>query len=455
MEPEAEGQGKKYSPPKKNRLPWIIAGVFGAIILIVDLLAIANFSPAGPSTEESAEQEQPIQQVAAGAPTCSTVVDLALQASDDRCRRIGTSEVCYGNNTVEAQLVPGSGGQFETPGDTVGVNELNTLLTAPLNPTANEWGIAVFKLQADLPGTVPGQNVTILVTGNVSLDNTSGDMQAFYFTTGLGRVQCEQVPFDGIVVDMPDGAGISLQVNDAEVSLQGTAMLEAEEGESMSINLIKGFGSIAAFGREQIVEAGQSVSMPLGSGGDGSRVAGPPSTPNLLPQDVLTARCLVSGTPCGPPLETASGSDEGEGGVEVADVIPPGQQSEQGSGSSGSGSGPGNSSVDVDLGSSGNSGQSGAGGGGSISIGQGQKASPGGQDQGSSSGESSGSGGNTFEGITDLMEQFGSRMLTVMWIITGVSFVVLLFIFLEARGMLDPEQIASRLSKSESQGDDN
>ena len=60
-----------------------------------------------------------------------------------------------------------------------------TLSTAPMDLNHDIWGIAVFKLQANLPGTVPGQNVSFLVFGDTGLYNYSGDMYSIYFSTGM------------------------------------------------------------------------------------------------------------------------------------------------------------------------------------------------------------------------------------------------------------------------------
>ncbi len=55
----------------------------------------------------------------------------------------------------------------------------------------------MLRIQANLPDTMPGQNVTILLFGDVSIynadsedDETYGPMQAFYFRAGVGDAPC-------------------------------------------------------------------------------------------------------------------------------------------------------------------------------------------------------------------------------------------------------------------------
>ena len=46
---------------------------------------------------------------------CQKLIDRALAASSDLCNRIGSDQACYGNNTVNARLIPGSAQQFSAP----------------------------------------------------------------------------------------------------------------------------------------------------------------------------------------------------------------------------------------------------------------------------------------------------------------------------------------------------
>ena len=125
--------------------------------------------------------------------SCEELLSKAMEATYQGCQSIGSNQVCYGNFNISAQLTDEAMAQFASLGDTIAVNQLVTLNTSPMEPEDNIWGIAVFKLQANLPGTIPGQNVTFLVFGDTGLYNYSGDMYSIYFSTGIGSVTCSQV----------------------------------------------------------------------------------------------------------------------------------------------------------------------------------------------------------------------------------------------------------------------
>ncbi len=230
---------------------------------------------------------------------CQALIAAALQASAQGCARLGANQACYGNTTIEAELASGSASRFDARGDIVGIENLLSLNTSPLNPQTNDWGIAVFKLVANLPNTLPGESVTFLVFGDTSLINASGDMQAFYFSSQLGQLACAQVPFDGILVDLPNGAGVRFVANGAEIVLLGDAALQAEANKELTLSMLAGSASVTAGGQTQYVGAGQQVGVPLG-GENGLNPAGPPSAPTPLPPEAVALSCTLSGQNCNP-----------------------------------------------------------------------------------------------------------------------------------------------------------
>ena len=230
---------------------------------------------------------------------CQKLITTALQASDQGCTRMGANQVCYGNDTLQAHLNSNTTSPFTQPGDIISINSLLSLDAGPLDPLSEEWGIAIFKLVANLPGTLPGQNTTFVIYGDTSLANESGDMQVFYFSSQLGQVACDSVPFDGIFIDMPDGAGITFSANGADITLMGAAALQAHRNEEMTISLVQGSASVTADGQTQYFAAGQQVGVPLG-GGDGLNPAGPPSAPENMSPDALAVSCAFAGTNCNP-----------------------------------------------------------------------------------------------------------------------------------------------------------
>lgn len=102
---------------------------------------------------------------------CASIVQEALDYTDQTCSATARNQACYGNLTIEA--VPQADAttfKFDAPGDIVDVSMIQTLkLSEMIVP--QEWGVALLNIQADLPDTVPGQNVTVLLFGNTTIES--------------------------------------------------------------------------------------------------------------------------------------------------------------------------------------------------------------------------------------------------------------------------------------------
>jgi hypothetical protein len=229
--------------------------------------------------------------------SCQLLIDKAIQASGSFCGGTSSNNVCYGNTTIQAELVADSTRRFSERGDIVTVNELQRLSAAPLNLDNNEWGIAIFKLIANLPRSLPGETVTMIVFGNTTLDNESGNLESFYFYSELGQIACEAVPFDGLLISAPNGTGIRININGTELTLMGTASIRAVKNQEMEVSLFSGWGRIVSNGQEQYFGAGQKVHVGLG-GEDGVRSMTGPSAPEPLTQQELNTACSVTGQYC-------------------------------------------------------------------------------------------------------------------------------------------------------------
>ncbi len=105
---------------------------------------------------------------------CPAIVEQAITATDAACTEIGRNQACYGNVKLEA--VPQAGVEafnFSQSGDLVDVTSVQSLTLSSMNEAIQEWGVALMKVQANLPDTLPGQNVTLLLFGEVELQNAA------------------------------------------------------------------------------------------------------------------------------------------------------------------------------------------------------------------------------------------------------------------------------------------
>jgi len=246
---------------------------------------------------------------------CQILIDRAIQASDTYCGNPGSNNACYGNSTIKADLAPDSTERFSERGDIVSVNELRRISASPLNLGSSEWGIAVFKVIANLPRSLPGETVTMVVFGNTTLDNASGNLESFYFSSELGQISCDKVPFDGLMVTSPSGDGIRFMVNGAELTLMGTASLKAQKNGDMEISIYRGSGRVVSNGEEQYFGAGQKVNIGLG-GENGTQAITGPSEPEAIGGDDLNVACTMTGEYCSEDQIDQISADEAQGLLE-------------------------------------------------------------------------------------------------------------------------------------------
>ena len=102
---------------------------------------------------------------------CTELVKTALEATDDVCVNTGRNSACYGHVQLEAEPQAGfESFKFDEVGDTVSVAQLNTLRLSPMDLQAGTWGVALLRLQADIPDDKP-QNVNLLLFGDVVVEN--------------------------------------------------------------------------------------------------------------------------------------------------------------------------------------------------------------------------------------------------------------------------------------------
>jgi len=98
---------------------------------------------------------------------CSDIVERALLASDVLCRDIQNNEACYGHTSIQATARPNvTNFTFTAPGHVANIATIQEMRLAELNEQRVEWGIAHLRLQGNIPGTIPGQFVTVLAFGS-------------------------------------------------------------------------------------------------------------------------------------------------------------------------------------------------------------------------------------------------------------------------------------------------
>lgn len=121
--------------------------------------------------------------------SCSSLAEQALVAIGDNCGDLSRNSACYGFDQVTATFsaeVPDD--YFGVPSDRADLAELDTLKTAAMDSAQSKWGIAVMNIQANLPNTIPGQGVLMLLVGDAEVQNAVDPSEANVVVDPLNTV---------------------------------------------------------------------------------------------------------------------------------------------------------------------------------------------------------------------------------------------------------------------------
>ncbi len=106
--------------------------------------------------------------------TCQSEVQEALELSDQYCTATGRNQACYAHYAMEVEAQPDAAAfNFAEEGDITDVASISRIQMMPFDAADNAWGVALMRLQANLPDTLPGQNVTIVLFGDTEVRNAA------------------------------------------------------------------------------------------------------------------------------------------------------------------------------------------------------------------------------------------------------------------------------------------
>lgn len=250
--------------------------------------------------------------------TCPDLVADALAATDSACTGISRNQACYGNISINAELADDEL-TFDQQGDTVDLTDIERMTLSPYIEADSSWGVALLSVQANIPDTVPGQNVTFLLFGDVDIANAGDAMEAFYFSSGVGTAGCKEAQ-NGILITTPQGVGtIELVANNVSIELGSTAFLTAEPAEMMTVALLGGNATVTADGESQSFEGGFFVEIPID---EDLEPIGPPTEPEELVEEMIVDLPDVMVFIPEDDSEDDSGSNGGTGDIVGVDIVP-------------------------------------------------------------------------------------------------------------------------------------
>lgn len=212
-------------------------------------------------------------QVALAQNSCPAIVQTALDAADALCADTGRNQACYGHVALTAVAQPTAADfTFEQVGDVTDVSKIQSLRLNPMDVAANTWGVVLMRLQANLPDSLPGQNVTFLMFGDVEITNVIAEdsednftpMQAFLLSTGIEDAQCAEAPASGVLVQTPEGVSeVAFNVNGVDVSMGSTVLFRAQAEGNMVISTLEGSAFVDSADEVIPVLAGTRLNVPI------------------------------------------------------------------------------------------------------------------------------------------------------------------------------------------------
>lgn len=169
-------------------------------------------------------------QVIAQSEQCSEFLNLVLERVADACQNTGRNEICFGNVKISATPTEINNTEFEFSevGDIESIFEISDVALSDLNIEEGTLGIALARIQANIPNTLPGQNVLAVFIGDVDSSFVGGEtVTGFTFHAGIGRSNtCQEIPPSGVMIKTPPGLDLvdraSFTVNDTEIELGST-----------------------------------------------------------------------------------------------------------------------------------------------------------------------------------------------------------------------------------------
>ncbi len=150
---------------------------------------------------------------AAADEVCPDFINQVIEKLEENCSTVDRNSACYGNTQVNAtfnQDVPED--YFSQPADQAELLSLQSISTTQIDVEEDVWGVALMNMQANLPGSLPGQSVNFLLFGDATVVNAVPPEEAVLPVEPLAVVTSAEVavrtlptPNANIVGSVPTG----------------------------------------------------------------------------------------------------------------------------------------------------------------------------------------------------------------------------------------------------------
>jgi len=164
---------------------------------------------------------------------CEVIVREALGSVDGLCEGLDRNTACYGSSMVDSETIvsPRPDGFFAQPGDKEVLTNFTAIHPHPLDLETGEFGVTLLNVLANVPNTVPGQAVLLLLVGDAQLTNESGvdstdqsAFQSFFFRPGIGDSPCYDAD-PTLTIQTPGNITTTLYLNGVETEMSPGTLL--------------------------------------------------------------------------------------------------------------------------------------------------------------------------------------------------------------------------------------
>lgn len=161
---------------------------------------------------------------------CPSLVQKALDLTEQNCSVIGRNEVCYGHLVLNAASRPGiENFRFEEPGDIEDVITMQSLSLSAMDVVQQVWGVILMEVQAGL--SVDSQeNVTMVVFGDTDIRSANALFNAEVLINANAREMPEATAAIAGVVSAGDIVTVNGRTEDGDwlrVQLDPTQLTSA------------------------------------------------------------------------------------------------------------------------------------------------------------------------------------------------------------------------------------
>jgi hypothetical protein len=107
-----------------------------------------------------------------GNQSCSAITRQAFETTKAICEGAERNEVCYGHIMLEASPQPNvKTFKFDTEGDIASVVDMASLRLSAMDTSTSVWGVALMRLEVNLPDKLQRDSVMVLLFGDIEITN--------------------------------------------------------------------------------------------------------------------------------------------------------------------------------------------------------------------------------------------------------------------------------------------